>query len=95
MRPPDYTLESWLAQHSVVTRTNLNQMVKRDNVGAASKVCECLLRVEPFFALSDTHSVTQYIDDSSSCVAFKDITTVQLYLTTYLELLQEYYSMNL
>ena len=40
------------------------------------------------------HHVTQYIDDSTSTIAFTDTDDIELYLTTYTDILQEYYAMS-
>ena len=45
--------------------------------------------------LSKQHEVVQYIDDSSSIIAFQDIQDIHNYLSLYIDILQNYYAMNL
>ena len=93
MQPPDYTLSTWQQNFFNIDRNNLNQIVSVNNSQMDNFVCECTLDKSEIFELSKCHDVTQYIDDSSSIIAFNDKHIVESYLKVYLLVLKNYYSM--
>ena len=47
-----------------------------------------------YLTLHNNHEVVQYIDDSSSMIGFTDYSQMELYLSLYVRMLNNYYAMN-
>ena len=80
-RPPDYTLATWHKNHFIVNRHNIPQILSVDKSQEVGYICECKLNQNQIFEMSRNHKVTQYIDDSTSIVAFSNSIDAENYLT--------------
>ena len=56
--------------------------------------CNCTIDCTMTTQIADNHLVTNFIDDNTSVVMFKNKQEIELYLTIYTLVLSSFYSMN-
>ena len=71
-RPPDLTVSKWREKYKINKYYDkINILTPTNEAHIPRPPCECVRRQEQHDSLNERHTVTNYIDDSSSVIGFK------------------------